>query len=141
MKQIDPNTVSGLLKLHLREHPFLSQGSITKLDKAMNGDKVGGDKMGFVLIMIRFCFQDQILSEVVFQLASSELNILTDIVELLYRMVQDPWRVKNKMTAHTLGIACGLSLFPQLDPSKATLLTELLIIGYNKLRQSHTMVW
>ena len=85
-------------------------------------------------------FQDKVLSEVVYQLTSSELNILTDIVELLHRMVQEPWCIKNKMTAHTLGIACGLSLFPLLDPSKATVLTERLILGYNALRQSHAMV-
>ena len=40
MEQVDPNTVSGLLKLHLREHPFLSYHSNAALDKAMNGDKV-----------------------------------------------------------------------------------------------------
>lgn len=40
LKQVDPNTVSGLLKLHLRENPLLSQESSTALDKAMNGDKV-----------------------------------------------------------------------------------------------------
>ena len=40
MKQEDPNTVSSLLKLHLREHPFLSHQSITALDTAMQNDKV-----------------------------------------------------------------------------------------------------
>lgn len=40
MEQMDPNTVSGLLKLHLREHPLLSHCSNNTLDKAMNGDKV-----------------------------------------------------------------------------------------------------
>lgn len=40
MEQMDPNTVSGLLKLHLREHPLLSHCSNNALDKAMNGDKV-----------------------------------------------------------------------------------------------------
>ena len=39
MDQLDPNTVSGLLKLHLREHPLLSCQSNDMLDKAMNGDK------------------------------------------------------------------------------------------------------
>ena len=80
------------------------------------------------------------MSTVVSELKSSELNILTDIVELLSTIVQDPWRSQNKMTAHTLGIACGLSLFPQLDPSKATALTELLIIGCDTLKQSHSML-
>lgn len=80
------------------------------------------------------------MSIVVSELTSSELNILTDIVKLLNTIVQDPWHSKNKMTARTLGIACGLSLFPQLDPSKATHLTELLIVNYETLRQSHSLL-
>ena len=84
--------------------------------------------------------QDQIVSVVVSDLTSSELNILTDVVELLHTIVQYPWCSQNKMSAHALGIACGLSLFPQLDPSKATVLTERLIIGYETLKQSHSML-
>lgn len=92
------------------------------------------------LLTCNCLFQDKLLSEAVHLLTSSELNMLTDVVELLHRMVQDPWRTKNKMAAHTLGIACGLSLFPRLEPSKATVLTEQLILGYNALRKSHAMV-
>ena len=80
------------------------------------------------------------MSIVVSELMSSELNILTDIIEVLHTIVQEPWHSKNKMTAHTLGIACGLSLFPQLDPSKATALTELLIVGYEVLKRSHSLL-
>ena len=39
MKQEDPNTVSSLLKLHLREYPLLSHQSIAALDTAMQKDK------------------------------------------------------------------------------------------------------
>lgn len=39
MKQEDPNTISSLLKLHLREHPLLSYQSNAALEKAMQGDK------------------------------------------------------------------------------------------------------
>ena len=85
-------------------------------------------------------FQDHITSVVLSDLTSPELIILTDIIELLHTVVQDPWHSKNKMTAHTLGIACGLSLFPQLDPSKATVLTELLIVDYETLKQSHSIL-
>ena len=35
MDQRDPNTVSGLLKLHLREHPFLCVESVAKLDEVL----------------------------------------------------------------------------------------------------------
>lgn len=35
MDQRDPNTVSGLLKLHLREYPFLSSKSVAAVDKVM----------------------------------------------------------------------------------------------------------
>ena len=66
--------------------------------------------------------------------------MLTHIIGLLHTLAQDPWRSKNKMTSHALGIACGLSLFPQLDPSKATGLTELLIVRYETLKQSHSVL-
>jgi hypothetical protein len=39
MKQEDPNTVSSLLKLHLREYPLLSYQSVTLLDTAMQKDE------------------------------------------------------------------------------------------------------
>jgi len=69
-----------------------------------------------------------------------ELQLLTAIVELLHSIVQDEWRSQNKMSAHTLGIACGLSLFPQLDPSKATVFTSYLIQNYDQLTSSHTVL-
>lgn len=40
---------------------------------------------------------------------------------------------ENKMNARTLGIACGLSLFPQLDPGQATRLLEYLIKNRDQL--------
>ena len=85
-------------------------------------------------------FQDDVVSMVRSELNSSELIAITEIIKLLHAVVQDPWHSKNKMTAHTLGIACGLSLFPQLDPSKATVLTERLIIDYEILKQSHSLL-
>lgn len=39
----------------------------------------------------------------------------------------EPWKLENKMTPRTLGIACGLSLFPQLNPGQATQLLEYLM--------------
>ena len=39
MEQRDPNAISGLLKLHLRENRFLSTASIQSLQNAM-GDMV-----------------------------------------------------------------------------------------------------
>lgn len=74
------------------------------------------------------------------ELTSVELNTLTDIVGLLFIVVQEPWRKENKMSPHGLGIACGLSLFPDLDPSKATLLTEYLVTHYDSLRGSHSLL-
>lgn len=73
-------------------------------------------------------------------LSHSELLMLTDIVKLLHTMVQQPWRAENKMSPHTLGIACGLSLFPQLDPSKATAFTQYLIDNYHALQSSHSVL-
>lgn len=53
--------------------------------------------------------------------------MLSQVVDLMAALVQEPWKLKNKMTARNLGIACGLSLFPSLDPGQATLLLEYLL--------------
>ena len=84
--------------------------------------------------------QNGLLHSVLSVLSSAELQLLTDIIKLLHTMVQQPWKAENKMTAHTLGIACGLSLFPQLDPSKATAFTQYLIDNYGDLQGSHNFL-
>ncbi len=84
--------------------------------------------------------QEQILPTILKELTTYELSILTDIVFILHMMTQTPWKEQNKMSAHTLGIACGLSVFPGLDPSKATLLTEFLTLNYEELANSHTLL-
>ena len=92
---------------------------------------------------MRVCFsavQAEVVPAVVSALRSDELSLVTDIASLLARLVEDKWRSSNKMAAHTLGIACGLSLFPQLEPAKATLLTERLISQQPLLLQSHTVL-
>ena len=48
-------------------------------------------------------------------LPSEELQPLLEIVSLLATIVMDPWAHENKMNPRTLGIACGLSIFPTLD--------------------------
>ena len=49
-------------------------------------------------------------------------------------LVSDPWKTKNKMTPRTLGIACGLSLFPKLDPGQTTQVLEYLIKHTDELQ-------
>lgn len=123
MEQMDPNNISGLLKLHLRENPFLSADSLSAVEQILStSDKA------------------EVVPAVVSALRSDELSLVTDIASLLARLVEDKWRSSNKMAAHTLGIACGLSLFPQLEPAKATLLTERLISQQPLLLQSHTVL-
>lgn len=80
------------------------------------------------------------MSSILDVLSSIELRLLTAIIKLLHTIVQDKWRASNKMTSHTLGIACGLSLFPQLDPSKATAFTRYLIDNYEELVESHSVL-
>ncbi|XP_064384154.1 uncharacterized protein LOC135333176 isoform X2 [Halichondria panicea] len=123
MDQRDPNTISGLLKLHLREHPFLCPASVSALDKVLEEAN-----------------REEIVPTVLGELSSRELNVLTNIMLLLNTITQTPWKEQNKMSAHTLGIACGLSVFPDLNPSKATLLTEFLTIKYDDLAGSHTLL-
>ena len=55
-------------------------------------------------------------------------------------IVAEPWKGYNKMTARTLGIACGLSLFPQLDPGQATQLLEYLIKHSEELSTTHSIL-
>lgn len=40
MSQKDPNNISGLLKMHLRENNLLSEGSIQSISKALEKDIV-----------------------------------------------------------------------------------------------------
>ena len=49
------------------------------------------------------------------------------ITNMMAMITSEPWKLDNKMTTRTLGIACGLSLFPQFDPGQATQLLEYLI--------------
>lgn len=84
--------------------------------------------------------QNGVLDSVLTTLTSMELQLLTDIIKLLHKMVQQPWKTENKMSAHTLGIACGLSLFPQLDPSKATAFTQYLIDNFDTMQSSHSFL-
>lgn len=92
------------------------------------------------MFSVVFILQEQIFPTVMEEFTSNEINTLTDVTGLLNMVVQQPWRAQNKMSAHTLGIACGLSLFPNLDPSKATSLTEYMITNYDSLRGSHSLL-
>ena len=80
------------------------------------------------------------LATIVNELSAMELQMLTQIVDLLHTIVQEEWKAHNKMTPHTLGIACGLSLFPQLDPSKATAFTQYIIDNYHLLKTSQSVL-
>ena len=71
---------------------------------------------------------------------STELALLTGMVGLLKEIVSSPWKEQNKMTPRTLGIACGLSLFPQLDPGQATHLMEFLIKHYEELSSNNSVL-
>lgn len=84
--------------------------------------------------------QEKILDTVLEESMSAELITLTDVIGLLFTVVQEPWRDENKMSGYSLGIAVALSFFPELDPGRATFLTQYLITNYETLRGSHTML-
>lgn len=63
--------------------------------------------------------------------SESDLKVLSSITSLMGEMVSERWKSSNKMTPRTLGIACGLSLFPKLDPGQATQVLEYLITHPN----------
>ena len=60
--------------------------------------------------------QEQLLDTVPHSLSSDELRHLLQITSLLAEVCKEPWAAANRMTPRTLGMACGLSLFPQLKP-------------------------
>ena len=61
-------------------------------------------------------------------------------VFILLCYLQEPWKTENKMNPRTLGIACGLSVFPRLEPGKATNLLEHLVRNSSKIQQSHSLL-
>ena len=71
---------------------------------------------------------------------TDELITLTKLVAVFATLVSEPWKTDNKMTAHTLGIACGLSIFPGLEPGKAALLLEQLVKHHSVLDSSHAQL-
>ena len=80
------------------------------------------------------------MDSLVANLPSSHLALLTGLIQVLATLTQEPWKTENKMTGHTLGIACGLSIFPQLEPGKAALLLNLLIKSNDELQRSHSVL-
>lgn len=122
MNQKDPNNISGLLKMHLREKNLLCDESIQSISQVLTKD------------------MNELLCCVLDTLTHAELQLLTKVIKLLHAMVQQPWRTENKMSSHTLGIACGLSLFPQLDPYKATAFTQYLVDNYDALCKNHSVL-
>ena len=69
---------------------------------------------------------------VVEMLPPDELQPLLEVVSLMATIVMEPWAQDNKMNPRTLGIACGLSIFPSLDPG---------IIIYLCARTNSTHFW
>jgi hypothetical protein len=123
MEQKDPNTVSGLLKLHLRENGLLSQQSLDQL-----------------LPHVGSRDHEMLAETVVEMLPPDELQPLLEVVSLMATIVMEPWAQDNKMNPRTLGIACGLSIFPSLDPGTATALLETLIKKNKVLQESQTIL-
>jgi hypothetical protein len=123
MEQKDPNTVSGLLKLHLRENGLLSQQSLDQL-----------------LPHVGSRDHEMLAETVVEMLPPDELQPLLEVVSLMATIVMEPWAQNNKMNPRTLGIACGLSIFPTLDPGTATSLLETLIKKNKVLQESQTIL-
>lgn len=123
MEQRDPNNISGLLKLHLRENPLLPENCAALVQEALSNQTL-----------------DTLVESLVAKLPSAHLSLLTGLIQLLATLIQEPWKTDNKMTGHTLGIACGLSVFPQLEPGKAALLLNLLIKNNDELQRSHSVL-
>lgn len=132
MGQVDPNNVSGLLKLHLRENSLLSRKVLSNISEILASETQNEVvKIKFYLnIIINVCLLLQpspIFKDLSANCSQTELTLLSKITNLMVSLTSEPWTIMNKMTARTLGIACGLSLFPQFNPGQATQLLEYLI--------------
>ena len=162
MDQKDPNDVSGLLKLHLRENHILTPSTSQLVQNAMAGtysvestvsnlcyNSNSSTCLQFLLFAtLCSCIppppppapppplppQSAGVQELISCCPPRELKVLFSIVTFMSELVSDPWKTKNKMTPHTLGIACGLSLFPKLDPGQATQVLEYLIKHTDELQ-------
>ncbi|XP_003384235.2 PREDICTED: uncharacterized protein LOC100638759 [Amphimedon queenslandica] len=116
MEQYDPNNISGLLKLHLRENHLISSKVMANISELLSRPTTEG--------------APPLIEEITANCTNQELRLLSLVVELMSNISGEP---ENKMNARTLGIACGLSLFPQLDPGQATRLLEYLIKNRDQL--------
>lgn len=76
------------------------------------------------------------MDEITTKCTSREIHLLSLVVDMMSTISSEPWKLENKMNARTLGIACGLSLFPQLDPGQATRLLEYLIKNRDQLLEA-----
>ena len=69
------------------------------------------------------------------QCKPEHLQLLSGIISLMATITSKPRKLDNKMTPRTLGIACGLSMFPQYNPGQATQLLEYLISNHQQLNE------
>ena len=76
------------------------------------------------------------MDEITTKCTGREIHLLSLVVDMMSTISSEPWKLENKMNARTLGIACGLSLFPQLDPGQATRLLEYLIKNRDQLLEA-----
>ena len=141
LEQKDPNNVSGLLKLHLRENHILTSSTSLMVQNAMAGTysveaTVSGCFVSFQYGELFSSLQSAGVQQLLSLCPPRELKVLSSIITFMAELVSEPWKSKNKMTPRTLGIACGLSLFPQLDPGQATQVLEYLIKHTDELQQT-----
>lgn len=123
MEQKDPNTISGLLKLHLRENGLLSSESMKVLSPHLESKDEVCPYLSYIPSSL-VCHsslppsQEALVDTALECLPTKELQPLLEVVSLLATIVEEPWKQNNKMNPRTLGIACGLSVFPDLDPGR-----------------------
>jgi hypothetical protein len=121
MQQTDPNNVSGLLKLHLRENSILSPRLLSDIADIISSGSINDVPSPVFQVMATQC-------------DSQRLQLLSGIISLMVDITSEPWKLDNKMSPRTLGIACGLSIFPSYNPGQATQLLEYLIRNNEQLK-------
>ncbi|XP_065901419.1 GTPase activating protein homolog 1-like isoform X2 [Dysidea avara] len=104
MEELDPNNISGLLKLHMRERPLFSMDTYTAIK-----EKYDGIENQNVSLLPNIVLES---------INQSECAMLSQLVGLFCLIIEHS--SENRMSPQALSLSCALSFFPQFTTNEAT---------------------
>eukprot|EP00118_Oscarella_pearsei_P006576 m.29935 g.29935 ORF g.29935 m.29935 type:complete len:614 (+) comp31265_c0_seq3:16-1857(+) len=118
-KELNPNVVAGLLKLHLREIGCLSAGNSAELQKLVQAHSEQSDEFSLKV-------QDILQNE-----PKRNQSALKLVISLLKKIEENS--AETKMTAHAIAVSCGLSVFPLMETGSSIKCLKLFLIHFGDL--------